>query len=60
MKSPQHTIIATLTLGLAIGVNTAIFSLMNPILFIDLPMEDPDEVYWVWHVNQETRSDITP
>ena len=60
MKSPQHTIIATLTLGLAIGVTTAIFSLMTQILFIDLPMEDPDEVYWVWHVNQETQSDITP
>ena len=60
LKSPQHTIIATLTLGLAIGVNTAIFSLMNQILFIYLPMEDPDEVYWVRHVNQETQSDITP
>ena len=59
LKSPQHTIIATLTLGLAIGVNTAIFSLVNQILFIDLPMEDPDEVYWVWQVNMVGQSDIT-
>lgn len=48
IKSPQHTVIATLTLALAIGVNTAIFTLVNQILFIDLPMEDPDEVFWVW------------
>ena len=59
LKSPQHTIIATLTLGLAIGVNTAIFSLVNQVLFIDLPMEDPDEVYWVWQVSTETQSGIT-
>jgi putative ABC transport system permease protein len=58
-KSPQHAIIATLTLGLAIGVNTAIFSLVNQILFIELPIEDPDEVFWVWQLNAETRSDIT-
>ncbi len=59
LKSPQHTIIATMTLGLAIGVNTAIFSLVSQILFIDMPMEDPDEVYWVWQINTEGSSDIT-
>ena len=45
--SPQHTIIATVTLALAIGVNASIFSVVNQVLFVDLPMEDPDEVYWV-------------
>ena len=59
IKSPQHTVIATLTLALAIGVNTAIFTLVNQILFIDLPMEDPDEVFWVWQVNTEGQSDIS-
>ena len=51
--SPQHTIIATVTLALAIGVNTSIFSVVNQILFIDLPMENPEEVYWVWSLNTE-------
>jgi putative ABC transport system permease protein len=59
-KSPQYASIATFTLALAIGVNTSIFSLVNQILFIELPMEDPQEVYWVWSVNNEARSDITP
>ncbi len=58
--SPQHTIIATVTLALAIGVNASIFSLVNQVLFVDLPMEDPDEVYWVWSLNTEVaQSDIT-
>ncbi len=58
--SPQHTIIATVTLALAIGVNTSIFSIVNQVIFVDLPMEDPDEVYWVWSLNTEVaQSDIT-
>ena len=59
--SPQHTIIATVTLALAIGVNTSIFSIVNQVLFVDLPMEDPDGVYWVWSLNTEVpQSDILP
>jgi len=60
LKSPQHTIIATVTLALAIGVNTAIFSLVSQVLFIDLPMENPEELYWVWETNAESRSDVVP
>lgn len=60
LKSPQHTLIATGTLALAIGVNTAIFSLVSQILFLELPIEDSEEVFWVWHNNPETGSDITP
>ena len=60
VRSPQHAIIATVTLALAIGVNTSIFSIVNQVIFVDLPMEDPDEVYWVWSLNTEVAgSDIT-
>ena len=43
-RSRTFAIVATLTLALAIGVNTAIFSLVNVIVFADLPMEDPATV----------------
>ena len=60
VSSPQYAIIATVTLALAIGVNASIFSMVNQVLFADLPMENPDEVYWVWSLNTEVaQSDIT-
>jgi predicted permease len=43
-RSRAFAVIATLTLALAIGVNTAIFSLVNVIVFADLPMENPATV----------------
>jgi putative ABC transport system permease protein len=52
--------VAIMTLALGIGVNTAVFSLVSQIIFLDLPMENADELAWIWTVNQETASDITP
>lgn len=39
-KNPSFAVVATVTLALAIGVNTAIFSLVSVIVFADLPMQD--------------------
>jgi putative ABC transport system permease protein len=44
VKHPAFAIVSTVTLALAIGVNTAIFSLVNVIVFADLPMDDPSVV----------------
>ena len=43
-RNPGFTTVAVVTLTLAIGANTAIFSLVDPLLFRDLPVRDPAEL----------------
>ena len=40
-RAPLATAVALLTLTLAIGANSAVFSLVDPLLFRDLPVRDP-------------------
>ena len=47
IKSPLFTIVAILTLAIAIGANTAIFTLLDALLLRPLPYRDPDRLVMV-------------
>jgi predicted permease len=44
LKSPGFTLLAVITLGLGIGLNTAIFSLINDLFLRGLPFKEPTRV----------------
>ena len=52
LRSRGFTLIAVVCLALGIGVNTAVFSMVNGILFRELPFEDPDRIVSIWATNQ--------
>jgi predicted permease len=44
LKSPGFSLIVVITLGLGIGANTAIFTLMDQVLLRRLPVHNPEEL----------------
>lgn len=51
LRAPAYSAIAIVTLALAIGANTLLFSLASPLLIKPLPLKDPGRLGWIREVN---------
>lgn len=51
LKRPGFSILAILILGLGIGVNTAIFTVVHGVLFCPLPFSQPERLVSLWERN---------
>ncbi len=51
-KRPSFAAGTVLVLGLAVGVNTAVFSLINALLLQPLPVRAPEELAFVYHSDE--------
>ena len=52
-RAPSLAIAATLTLALAIGANTAIFSAVSAVMLRPLPFTQPDRLVMLWESNPD-------
>ncbi len=54
-QSPAFTLIAVITLALGIGLNTAIFSLINDLFLRSLPFKEPERLVHIYSNARERK-----
>lgn len=58
-RGPLFTFVAVLTIALAVGANTAIFSVLDAVLLRGLPYRNADRLFMVWNNTAQSRGDHT-
>lgn len=58
-REPGFAVIALLCLGLGVGANTAVFSVVNAVLIQPLPFDDPQDITLVWTESEAATSGTT-
>lgn len=51
-RGPAFTVAAAIVLSLGIGVNTALFSVINSLFFSELPVKAPGELFYIYSKNE--------
>jgi predicted permease len=59
-RNPGFTMVAVLTLGLGIGANTAIFSLIDVVLLKNLPVPDSEQLVVLRWESPQSKTDFLP
>lgn len=52
-RSPGFAVIVVTTLALGVGVNTAVFSVLNAVMLQDLPYAEPDRLVRVYETHEQ-------
>jgi putative ABC transport system permease protein len=60
VRSPGYSAITMVTLALAIGANTLLFSIANPLVLRPLPIENPERLGWIIVSNPERGIERSP
>ena len=56
IKQPAFALAAVVTLGLAIGANTLIFTMANVLVLKPLPLREPDRLGWIFAAGPDVLS----
>lgn len=59
-RAPLHTALAVLALGLGIGANTAIFTVVNAVLLRSLPYRGAGDLVMIWNDDTNSKKPRTP
>lgn len=57
-RTPSFTLLAVLTMGVAIGACSALFSALHAVVLRPLPYPKPDSLVSIWLINPEKKAEI--